>query len=408
MSAEIHLDKSTRSALGSEAGRLLSGARSAIGDDRMWWLDDDLRPDRTRGQQLWLTARLTHLFSLGDLLGRAGDADRADVGLASIDRDFGDEQHGGWFPRVEPDGKAVPAKTAYEHAFVMLAAASATVAQRPGAADLLERASGVVLQRFWDEDEGALLESWDAPWRAAEDYRGANANMHAVEAFLAAGDATGDRAWWERARRICERVINDAARQHDWRVPEHFDASWVFLPDYNRDQPRHPFRPYGATPGHGLEWARLLLQLHSQLPGGTGWMPDAAAALFARAIADGWDGGGLVYTTDNSGVPVVRERFHWVVCEGMATAWALASTTGDQQYADWFGRLWQHAQEVFIDRERGGWRHEVDEHNRPSSTTWQGKPDWYHAAQAMLFPLLDMSASFAGALRGERSWPGRG
>ena len=33
------------------------------------------------------------------------------------------------------------------------------------------------------------------------------------------------------------------------------------LPDYNRDEPLHPFRPYGATFGHSLEWSRFLLQL---------------------------------------------------------------------------------------------------------------------------------------------------
>ncbi|MGZ4597593.1 MAG: AGE family epimerase/isomerase [Actinomycetes bacterium] len=393
------IDDTQRAALRREADRLLDQAPRACGDDRFWWVDDDLRPDPDHGQQLWITARLTHVFSLGHLLGRSGAGALADVGLASIDRDFGDREHGGWFPQFDRDGTPVPTKAAYEHAFVMLAAASATVAGRPGAADLLDRATRVVVQRFWDDDAGALVESWDRPWRELEDYRGANANMHAVEAFLAVADATGDPVWRERARRITERVIDGAARQNDWRVPEHFDRDWRFLPDYNRDQPRHPFRPFGATPGHGLEWARLLLQLHSQLPDGTSWMPDAAVALFDRAIADGWDGAGLVYTTDWAGAPVVRERFHWVTCEGMATAAALSATTGDARYAEWFGRLWDHAQAVFIDRDRGGWRHEVDVDNRPSSKTWQGKPDWYHAVQAALFPLLHLSGSFAEALR---------
>src|SRR5512146_3295993 len=35
-----------------------------------------------------------------------------------------------------------------------------------------------------------------------EPYRGANSNMHSVEAYLAAGDATGDRVWHERALSI--------------------------------------------------------------------------------------------------------------------------------------------------------------------------------------------------------------
>ena len=87
--------------------------------------------------------------------------------------------------------------------------------------------------------------------------------MHMVEAFLAAGDATGDPAWFDRALQIAERLIGEVASTHDWRVVEHFDEQWRPLPDYNADQPRHPFRPFGITPGHGLEWARLLLQVRA-------------------------------------------------------------------------------------------------------------------------------------------------
>jgi mannose/cellobiose epimerase-like protein (N-acyl-D-glucosamine 2-epimerase family) len=35
--------------------------------------------------------------------------------------------------------------------------------------------------------------------------------------------------------------------------------------EYNRDEPAHPFRPYGATVGHWLEWARLALHLRAAL-----------------------------------------------------------------------------------------------------------------------------------------------
>ena len=255
--------------------------------------------DRSHGQQLWITARMTHVFSLGHLLGRAGDAELVDLGLASLDRDFGDTEHGGWFPRLDTDGRPVQSKTAYEHAFVLLAASSATIAGRPGAQDLLSRAADVVVRHFWDDDAGALVESWDSAWQTCEPYRGANANMHGVEAFLGAADATGDDRWLQRATRTVDRIINGAARSHDWRVPEHFDATWHDLPDYNRDQPRHPFRPFGVTPGHGFEWARLVLQRDAQV--GDESNRDAARALFDRAMADGWDGSGLVYTTDTSG-----------------------------------------------------------------------------------------------------------
>jgi sulfoquinovose isomerase len=391
------LDEDLRRALRAEVDRLLDGARAAAEDGKFWWLDDDCRVDRSHGQQLWITARMTHVFSLGHLLGRPGDAELVDLGLASLDRDFADTRHGGWFPRRDADGQAVEAKTAYEHAFVLLAASSATVAGRPGASDLLTRAADVVVNRFWDDDAGALVESWDSAWQQCEAYRGANANMHGVEAFLAAADATGDDRWLQRATRMVDLVINGAARSHGWRVPEHYDATWHVLADYNRDQPRHPFRPFGVTPGHGFEWARLLLQLDAQV--GDERTPFAARALFDQAMADGWDGSGLVYTTDASGVPVVRDRFHWVTCEALATAYALWATTGDEAYGDQWRLLWKHANDTFIDLERGGWRHEIDPEGQLGRGTWPGKPDTYHAIQAVLLPLLPFGASFAGALR---------
>ena len=71
-------------------------------------------------------------------------------------------------------------------------------------------------------------------WSRLDPYRGVNANMHAVEARLAAYDATGERAHLDRALHVTARVADDWARSHDWRVPEHFDPDWRPLPAYHR------------------------------------------------------------------------------------------------------------------------------------------------------------------------------
>src|SRR5207248_2357243 len=128
------------------------------------------------------------------------------------------------------------------------------------------RAGEVIVTRFWSEPEHAAVESWDAAWTASEPYRGANSNMHSVEAYLAAGDVTGDPAWHARALSIADVVVNRHARGNGWRIPEHFAADWTPLHDYNRDRPDDRFRPYGTTPGHSFEWARLLLTLEAGLP----------------------------------------------------------------------------------------------------------------------------------------------
>jgi mannose/cellobiose epimerase-like protein (N-acyl-D-glucosamine 2-epimerase family) len=358
---------------------------------------------------------MTHCFSLGTLLGRNGDAELADHGLAALRGAFADGQFGGWFSALLPGPSAAPqndapqndaplggSKDAYGHAFVLLAASSATVAGRPGARDLLGHIGSVILEHFWDESAGAMVEEWDRTWTTLEPYRGANANMHSVEAFLAAAGATGDGAWLDRALRICERLIDRGARGCAWRVPEHFGPDWTVLPGYNAAEPAHPFRPYGVTPGHGLEWSRLMLALALALEragrAAPTWLRESAAALFDRAVADGWDveRGGFPYTTDWHGIAVVPERFHWVICEAIAAAWALYAATGEQRYAGFWERFWAHARATYLDG-RPGWLHEADAAGRPTSITWTGRPDVYHALQACLVSELEPAPSFAEA-----------
>jgi sulfoquinovose isomerase len=357
--------------------RLLDFARASRVDGGFAWLDDDGSPDPGVPLQLWITTRMTHVFALGHLMGEPGCGELADHGLVALTERFADREHGGWFPELLESGPRGD-KEAYPHSFVLLAAASGTIAGRPLAAGLLDEACAIVERRFWSERQGACLEAWDRGWTTPEPYRGANANMHMVEAFLAAGDATGDAAWYGRAARIADRVIGEFARSNDWRVIEHFDA---------------------VTPGHGLEWSRLLLQLRSALDAPPDWLVDAARGLFARAVEDGWTAeGGFVYTTDQEGRPVVADRLHWVVAEAIAAAATLHSVTSDEEYDAWHRRCWQFADRHLIDRERGSWHHELDAALRPSHATWSGKPDVYHALQATLIPRLPVRPSVAAAL----------
>jgi len=390
---------SHRAWLEDEGDRLLEFARAARVEGGFGWLDDGGTPDPDQPLQLWITARMTHVFALGHLLGRPGCAPLVDHGLAAIAGGFADREHGGWFAEVAGDGTTRTDKEAYPHAFVLLAAASAALAGRSRAVELLDDVVAVVERRFWSDADGACVESWDRGWSAPEAYRGANANMHMVEAFLASGDATADAVWYDRALRVAERLAGRVARAHDWRIVEHFDATWRPLPDYHADQPRHPFRPFGVTPGHGVEWARLLLQIHAALDAPPEWLVGAACGLFERAVADGWGaGGGLVYTTDLQGRPVVTDRMHWVQAEAIGAAAALADVTGAEVFERWYRTGWEFAKAHFRDVERGSWRHELDERLAPSERTWRGKPDVYHAFQATLLPRLPVAPSLAGAL----------
>lgn len=389
------------------SGLLDFASRAAHPAGGFAWLDDDGRPELERPVELWITCRMTHVAALALLEGRPDQLRVAeamlDHGVAALTSVLRDADHGGWFAAVGPDGEPVDdSKQAYAHAFVILATASATAAKHPSGRKLLDEALDVFARRFWVEGDGLAVDQWDRTWSHLSTYRGVNANMHTVEAFLAAADVTGDPVWARRAARIVERVVHGFARDNGWRLPEHFTPGWQPMLDHNRDDPAHKFEPYGVTIGHLLEWSRLTLQVGEALGDeAPDWVEADATALFDRAVADGWDvdgAEGFVYTTDFEGRPVVRDRLHWVVAEAIAAAWALWRQTGDPAFLKRYEQWWDHADRLFVDAERGSWRHELDPSNRPSSRVWPGKPDVYHAYQAALLPKLDHTTSFAGGL----------
>jgi mannose/cellobiose epimerase-like protein (N-acyl-D-glucosamine 2-epimerase family) len=399
---EAWLEQETRRLLAF--GRLLPHP-----DGGAVWLDDDGRPDPTRPVLTWITARTVHVYALAHLLGVDGAREIAAQALRGLVGQLHDPVHGGWFAAVGPDGWD-DAKSCYDHAFVVLAGSSATVAGLEGGPALLEEALAVLDTRFWEPAAGMHADRWDRAWRTLDPYRGVNANMHAVEALLAASDATGDPRWRDRALTIAGHVVDEWARGNGWRVPEHFDEHWQPRPMHNEDHPDDRFQPFGATVGHALEWSRLLLHLAAALGDpAPAWLRESAVSLFDRAVADGWsvDGApGFVYTTDWDGAPVVHDRLHWVLAEGVGAAAALASATGDvARYQAPYREWWAFAEEHFIDRERGSWRHQLDRLNRPSATVWSGKPDIYHAAQATLIPRLPLAPGIVRATAEGRTRP---
>jgi sulfoquinovose isomerase len=390
-----------RAWLQDEAERLVSFSKGSVHPGGGFaWLDTVGKPVLDRPVETWITTRMTHVLAVGSLLGIPGCRPLIDHGVDALQVQLFDTVNGGWYSSsTRPNAGE---KRAYEQAFVVLAASSSVLAGHSSAESLLRSALNAVEKHFWDEQRGVVRDVFVEDWSATEPYGGANANMHSVEAFIAAADVTGDRVWLERAVRIADFFINRHARAHAWRIPEHFDENWDQLPDYNHDVPAHQFRPYGATVGHGFEWSRLCLHLNASL--GTAapqWLEESAKGLFHRAVTDGWLGDGFLYTTDWEGSPVVTDRLHWVVCEAIAAAAALERATGDPSYGASYSSWWDLADRCFIDRADGSWHAQLDGTNRPASSVWSGKPDTYHAFQATLLPRLPLAPSLAsGVARG--------
>ena len=97
---------------------------------------------------------------------------------------------------ITPDNKFLPDKQCYAHAFVLLAASSALLAGEKDAETLLKDALELFDKRFWDEKQGLTYDTWNTEFTVLDDYRGLNANMHTVEAFLAVADAIKEEKYY--------------------------------------------------------------------------------------------------------------------------------------------------------------------------------------------------------------------
>ena len=287
----------------------------------------------------WCTEAVEHGIAFLDSAHRADATDRSE----------------GYHLVVEADGSPVDrTRSAYGHAFVLLAYARATAAGVDGVATGLDATVDLLDERFRD-GTGCLRSDCAPDWTEREPYRGQNANMHACEAYLAAYEATGDGEHLDRARRIAERITVDLAAETGGLLWEHYDAHWNHEFAYNADEPRHRFRPPGYQPGHHVEWAKLCALLdrydatppanRESVPDSGNWY-DRAVALFDAAVDLGWTDGGFAYTVEADGTVVVGDRYGWALAEGIGAAAALAeraSERGDDRavsrFREWRGRF---------------------------------------------------------------------
>lgn len=370
-----------------------------------YYLGDDGTPWKDRNRETWITSRMTHVYSIGSMIGHEGSEALADAALKGLRGELHDDKNGGWYAGLTKDNEIVPTKQCYAHAFVILAASSGVLAGREGAADLLKDALVLYDLRFWNEEEGLSCDTWNTEFTELDSYRGLNANMHTVEAFLAAADVTGDEKYRVRAGRIIDHVLV-WAKDNNWRIPEHFSSDWVPDLECNKDRPDDQFKPYGATPGHGIEWARLITQwalstYKEDKAGATSYI-EAAENLYNRAVSDAWnaDGApGICYTTDWNGKPVVHDRMHWTLAEAINTSAVLHRVTGNEKYAADYAELMKYLDEKVLDHVNGSWFHQLDRENNLLETVWPGKSDIYHALQATLIPYYAPGLSIAVAVK---------
>lgn len=215
-------------------------------------------------------------------------------------------------------------------------------------------------KRYWEPGPGLYRDEADKDWNFTG-YRGQNANMHMTEAMIAAWEATKDDRFLDRALLLAEHMTQRQAGLTPQKlVWEHYHSDWTIDWEYNLDNPKHLFRPWGFQPGHQTEWAKLLMMLERYTKGTPkhkDWLVSTAKHLFDEALDKAWDKeyGGIAYGFSPEGDVCDDDKYFWVQAESLGAAQLLFETTGEAKYDEAYEKIWAYSWEHFVDHTYGAW-----------------------------------------------------
>lgn len=196
-------------------------------------------------KRIRVQARQIYVMSHAALLGWSAQAlSTAQYGFDFLTK-FGWHAQGGWVHHLAPDGAIRDSKRdTYDHAFILMALSWFYRASGDGRAlDWIERTLAFMDKALGEED-GSFRESVPAALPRRQ-----NPHMHFFEAMLALYDATGERDFLERARRIYGLLDRHFFDANHGVLREYFSEGWSIVPGGE-----------GAIiePGHHCEWVWLL------------------------------------------------------------------------------------------------------------------------------------------------------
>jgi len=267
----------------------------------------------------------------------------------------------------------------YGLAFVLLANAVALKAGFAECRTTIDTVWQLLEQHYYQPEYNAYLDEVNADFTKKSAYRGQNANMHLCEALLMCFEATNDNRYLARAERLAVTFTVDQAELGNGLVWEHYTKQWQIDWQYNLDNPKHLFRPWGFQPGHQTEWSKLLLILNRHKP--QTWLIEKAKTLFDLALNTAWDtqNGGICYGFAPDKSICDGDKYFWVQAESFAAAALLAEATNDEKYWQWYDKIWQYSWQHMIDHKHGAWYRILSQDNQHYSDEKSpaGKTDYH-------------------------------
>ncbi len=376
--------------------KLLTFARQSWRQEGgFYWLDDTGGPDRDKVLELWINARMTYVFSLAHLAGdddalRAGDPRRT----GAVDRVPRRRQR-----RLVRPGRLRRRRPRPDQGLLRPRVRAARGLERQGRRGRRRRRAA---DRGGPGARPAVLGSRRGPLR-----RGAQRGLVARRRLSRRQQQHALRRGLPVRRRRHRRRHLATPRARDLRAhhrhprprarlahPRALRPRLDAAPDLQRGPARRPVPAVRRDTGARLRVVPPAAPARRRDGGSPRpWLGEAAEALFAQAVDDAVsdDEPGLPYTTDWHGEAIVEERFHWVMAEAVLAAEALHTWTAKRIYAGLAERWWTEIDEHYIDHDTGAWHHELSPAMQLTSRTWRGKPDAYHAFNALTLPDLPLA-----------------
>jgi len=349
----------------------------------------DGRPLERAPRAALMTSRILWTFSAAYRMYGADEyramAERA---ARDLERNFRDQEHGGYFWSLTPAGAPLnDGKHLYGQAFAMYALAE----YHRATGDPLARARALELfdlveRHAADRVNGGYLESFTRDWRPVPagqpspigppELKSQNTHLHLMEAFASLLRATDEPRVRAAQRDLITLVLDRIVDPRSAHLGLFFAAVWT---------PRSSEISYG----HDIEFAWLVTEAATEL--GDTALIERARPLAVRVaevtLEEGvMEDGGIPYEANAEGRPTMPHREWWVPAEAAVGFLNAYQLSGDERFLSAARQQWDYIQRHFVDREHGEWFHSVSADgrvamNHPKADAWKCP---YHNGRACM------------------------
>jgi mannobiose 2-epimerase len=311
-----------------------------------------------------------------------------------------DKEHGGYYWRLDrqgrPDPQAAGAKHAYGVAFGIYACAAYHRAAKDAQGLALAKQGFEWLERhahdathggyheFFAREGTVILDTAASPTGGDRDFIGTrvghksmNAHIHLLEALTALHEVWPDKKVKRRLEEVHRIVRDRIVVAPPGAMHQIFRPDWTPVPDQD-------------SYGHDVETAYLLLESAHALGEGRELKTTAAAkALIDHALDHAWDAknGGFFEAGGTFGPVHDKRKVWWVQAEGLNTLLLMSRLYPDDPrgYRKLFERQWGYVKANLTDAENGDWYPDaLDAGGNPKANKASEWKACYHVGRTLM------------------------